>query len=51
MMPLDASKVDGPKFPAINELRCTGCGACEYLCPARPLSAIHVEGVLVHAEI
>ncbi len=32
-------------IPAINESRCIGCGACEYVCPARPLSAIVVEGV------
>ncbi len=32
-------------IPAINETRCIGCGACEYVCPARPLSAIVVEGV------
>ena len=24
--------------------RCIGCGACENLCPARPFSAIYVEG-------
>ena len=23
---------------------CIGCGACEYVCPARPFSAIYVEG-------
>lgn len=32
-------------IPAVNESKCIGCGACEYLCPARPLSAIIVEGV------
>ena len=42
-MPDDAS---GRKLiPAINESKCIGCGACEYVCPARPLSAIYVEGV------
>lgn len=51
MVALDPKKPDSPKIPAVNESRCTGCGACENLCPARPLSAIHVEGVLVHAEI
>ena len=40
-----------PKRPAINEERCIGCGACEYLCPARPLSAIYVEGHKKHKEI
>ena len=32
-------------IPAVNESKCIGCGACEYVCPARPLSAIYVEGV------
>lgn len=33
-----------PRIPAVNVERCIGCGACEYLCPARPFSAIYVEG-------
>ena len=32
------------RVPAVNEERCIGCGACEHLCPSRPLSAIFVEG-------
>jgi formate hydrogenlyase subunit 6/NADH:ubiquinone oxidoreductase subunit I len=32
-------------IPAINESKCIGCGACEYVCPARPFSAIVVVGV------
>ncbi len=35
-------------IPSVDETRCIGCGACENLCPARPLSAIHVEGREVH---
>lgn len=31
-------------IPTIDAERCIGCGACEYLCPARPFSAIYVEG-------
>lgn len=38
-------------IPAVNEEMCIGCGACENLCPARPLSAIHVEGHEVHKHI
>ena len=38
-------------IPAVNEDMCIGCGACENLCPARPLSAIHVEGHEVHKHI
>ncbi len=39
-----SSDEDGPKFPAIAEELCIGCGKCENLCPARPLSAITVNG-------
>lgn len=34
-------------IPVVNEDRCIGCGACEHLCPSRPLSAIRVEGYQV----
>lgn len=34
--------------PVVMEDICTGCGACEYLCPVRPVSAITVDGVSVH---
>ena len=37
-------------IPAVNEAKCIGCGACENLCPARPLSAIHVNGLAVHKQ-
>lgn len=30
--------------PAVNADKCIGCGACEYLCPSRPFSAIYVNG-------
>ncbi len=39
------------RIPTVNEERCIGCGACENLCPARPLTAIHVEGHEVHRTI
>lgn len=42
---------DGYRRPAVNDEKCIGCGACEYVCPARPLSAIHVEGHEVHRSI
>ena len=35
---------DGLRRPTVNEARCIGCGACENLCPARPISAITVNG-------
>jgi formate hydrogenlyase subunit 6/NADH:ubiquinone oxidoreductase subunit I len=34
--------------PAIDNERCIGCGKCENLCPARPFSAIYVEGNSTH---
>lgn len=39
-----------PEMPAVNENKCIGCGACEYVCPVRPLSAIHVEGLSKHRK-
>ena len=37
-----------PMIPVVNVEKCIGCGACENLCPARPLAAIHVEGNQKH---
>ena len=51
MVPSDPEDEESPYVPAVNEARCIGCGACEYLCPARPFSAIYVEGHEVHKEI
>ena len=31
-------------IPTVNEQLCIGCGACENLCPVRPISAITVNG-------
>ena len=36
------------RIPTVNENRCIGCGACENVCPARPLAAIHIEGYETH---
>ena len=33
------------RIPTIVEERCIGCGACENLCPARPISAITIDGL------
>lgn len=38
----------GARIPVVNEELCIGCGACEYLCPVRPISAITVDGIEVH---
>ena len=50
MVPSDPDDDESPYVPAVNEERCIGCGACENLCPARPFSAIYVEGHEVHHE-
>lgn len=51
MVPSDPDDESSPYVPAVNEARCIGCGACENLCPARPFSAIYVEGHEVHREV
>ena len=51
MVPSDPDDEASPYVPAVNDARCIGCGACEYLCPARPFSAIYVEGHEVHKEV
>ncbi len=51
MVPLDAADPASLRIPVINEERCIGCGACEHLCPARPHSAIYVEGHEVHRTL
>ena len=51
MVPLDENDEASPMIPAINEAACIGCGACEYVCPSRPFSAIYVEGHEVHKKI
>ena len=51
MVPLDENDEESPMIPAINEAACIGCGACEYVCPSRPFSAIYVEGHEVHKKI
>ena len=37
-------------IPTVLEDRCIGCGACEFLCPSRPYSAIHVNGRIDHVD-
>ena len=39
------------RIPSVNEQKCIGCVACENLCPASPVSAIHVEGHEVHLTL
>lgn len=44
---------DDPKslrIPTVLRDKCIGCGACEFLCPSRPVSAITVDGLPDHLE-
>ncbi len=47
----DENNPKSPKIPIIDTERCIGCGACEYVCPSRPFSAIYVDGIEVHRTI
>lgn len=51
MVALDAGAESPRMVPAVNTSRCIGCGACENLCPARPFSAIYVEGHEAHRTL
>ncbi|MCI7357289.1 MAG: 4Fe-4S dicluster domain-containing protein, partial [Parabacteroides sp.] len=51
MIPVDKNNPNSVKKPIVNEEKCIGCGACENLCPARPYSAIYVEGHERHREV
>lgn len=50
MVPSVENNDKSPKIPVVNEWKCIGCGTCEYLCPARPFSAIYVEGRQTHLK-
>ena len=50
-IPQRAGDPSSPKIPMIDTNRCIGCGACENLCPARPYSALYVEGIDTHRTI
>lgn len=41
---------DGLTIPHVNKDICVGCGGCEYVCPARPFRAVHIEGNPVQKE-
>lgn len=51
MVPSVATDAASRKVPVINTERCIGCGACENLCPARPFTAIYVEGHERHRTV
>ncbi|MDR1226639.1 MAG: 4Fe-4S binding protein [Prevotellaceae bacterium] len=35
---------NGLRIPEVNVNICVGCGGCQYICPVRPHTAIHVSG-------
>ena len=47
----DPGKEKSLKIPVVDKELCIGCGACEHLCPARPFSAIYIEGYIRHHSI
>ncbi len=51
MVPINPRDDHSPWIPAVNTKHCIGCGACENSCPARPFSAIYVEGNSVHHTV
>ncbi|MDR2962202.1 MAG: 4Fe-4S binding protein [Bacteroidales bacterium] len=51
MIPSDAENPDSLAFPSVNNELCIGCGACEFVCPARPFSAMYVNGLEQHRII
>lgn len=51
MVALNEEDEETPWVPSVDVNICIGCGACEYVCPARPFSAIYVEGHEVHKKI
>ncbi|MDU1890840.1 MAG: 4Fe-4S dicluster domain-containing protein [Dysgonomonas sp.] len=51
MVDRDSGYSESLKIPVIDKELCIGCGACENLCPARPFSAIYVEGNVRHHAV
>ncbi|MGP1436755.1 MAG: 4Fe-4S binding protein [Phocaeicola sp.] len=51
MVPKNPDDPKSHQIPTVNEERCIGCGACENLCPSRPISAIYVEGHEIHRTV
>jgi ferredoxin-type protein NapF len=41
---------DGLTLPHVDTDICVGCGGCEYVCPVRPVRAVHVDGNTVQQD-
>ena len=48
MVKKDPNDPKSVRIPSVDESKCIGCGACENLCPSRPISAITVDGFQIH---
>jgi len=51
LIAIEPEKEESLKIPVIDKELCIGCGACENLCPARPYSAMYVEGNIRHHSV
>lgn len=51
MVNINPDKEGSVPSPVVDPECCIGCGACENLCPVRPLSAIVVDGIDQHRTI
>ena len=50
-VPRDPKKPEGVQIPVVDANACIGCGACEHVCPARPMPGLQVEGLMEHREV
>ena len=50
-VPRDPADPEGVQVPVVDAEACIGCGACEHLCPARPMPGFTVTGLAVHREV
>lgn len=41
----------GGRVPVVDDVKCIGCGACEHVCPSRPLPGMTVKAYEIHREV